>query len=40
MLVERTAYDADGVAVEYARDLHRGDRARFLVEAAAPLPVS
>lgn len=40
MLVERTAYDAGGVAVEYARDLHRGDRARFVVEAAAPLPVS
>ena len=40
MLVERTAYDADGVAVEYARDLHRGDRARFLVEAAAPLPIT
>jgi GntR family transcriptional regulator len=40
MLVERTAFDADGVAVEYARDLHRGDRARFVVEAAAPQPVS
>jgi GntR family transcriptional regulator len=40
MLVERTAFDADGVAVEYARDLHRGDRARFVVEAAAPVPVS
>ena len=40
MLVERTAYDADAVAVEYARDLHRGDRARFVVEAAAPVPVS
>jgi len=40
MLVERTAFDANGVAVEYARDLHRGDRARFLVEAAAPVPVS
>ena len=40
MLVERTAYDADGVAVEYARDLHRGDRARFLVEAAAPVSVT
>jgi GntR family transcriptional regulator len=36
MRVERTAYDADDVAVEYARDLHRGDRARFVVEAAAP----
>jgi GntR family transcriptional regulator len=40
MLVERTAFDADDVAVEYARDLHRGDRARFLLEAAAPIPVS
>jgi GntR family transcriptional regulator len=40
MLVERTAFDADGVAVEYARDLHRGDRARFVVEAAGPVPVS
>jgi GntR family transcriptional regulator len=39
MLVERTAFDADAVAVEYAHDLHRGDRARFVVEAAAPLPV-
>ena len=38
MLVERTAFDADGVAVEFAHDLHRGDRARFVVEAAAPLP--
>jgi GntR family transcriptional regulator len=40
MLVERTAYDAGGVAVEYARDLHRGDRARFVVEAAAPATVA
>jgi GntR family transcriptional regulator len=40
MLVERTAFDAGDVPVEYARDLHRGDRARFVVEAAAPLPVS
>jgi GntR family transcriptional regulator len=40
MLVERTAFDADGVAVEYAHDLHRGDRARFVVEAAAPVPIS
>ena len=40
MLVERTAFDAGGVAVEYARDLHRGDRARFVVEAAATLPLS
>jgi GntR family transcriptional regulator len=40
MLVERTAFDPEDVAVEYARDLHRGDRARFVVEAAAPLPIS
>ena len=40
MLVERTAFDSDGVAVEFAHDLHRGDLARFVVEAAAPLPVS
>ena len=31
MLVERTAYAADGTAVEYARDRHRGDRARFVI---------
>ena len=32
MLVERVAYDADDVPVEYAQDRHRGDRARFVVE--------
>lgn len=32
MLVERTAWAADGTPVEYARDLHRGDRSRFVVE--------
>jgi GntR family transcriptional regulator len=31
MLVERTAYAADGTAVEYAHDRHRGDRARFII---------
>ncbi len=31
MLVERTAYAAGGVAVEFATDRHRGDRARFVV---------
>jgi GntR family transcriptional regulator len=31
MLVERTGYAADGTAVEYARDRHRGDRARFVI---------
>ena len=34
LLVERTAYDAEGAAVEYARDLFRGDRVRVLVESA------
>ena len=32
MEVERIAYAADGTAVEFARDRHRGDRARFVVE--------
>ena len=32
MLVERVAFDADDVPVEYAEDRHRGDRARFVVE--------
>ena len=32
MAVERIAYAADGTAVEFARDRHRGDRARFVVE--------
>jgi len=31
LLVERTAFDADGSPVEYARDLFRGDRARVVV---------
>ncbi len=31
MLVERVAYAADDTAVEFARDRHRGDRARFLI---------
>jgi GntR family transcriptional regulator len=31
MLVERTAYARDGIPVEFARDRHRGDRARFVV---------
>ena len=31
MLVERTAYAAAGLPVEFARDRHRGDRARFVV---------
>ena len=38
MLVERVAYAADGTPVEWARDRHRGDRARFVVEVAATVP--
>jgi GntR family transcriptional regulator len=38
MLVERTAYAADGTAVELAHDRHRGDRARFTIERAADVP--
>ncbi len=32
MLVERTAWDGLGRAVEHARDLYRGDRSRFVGE--------
>lgn len=32
MVVERVAYSQDETAVEFARDRHRGDRARFVVE--------
>ena len=35
MLVERVAYAADGTAVEFAHDRHRGDRARFTIEIAS-----
>jgi GntR family transcriptional regulator len=31
MLVERIAYAADGTAVEFACDRHRGDRTRFVI---------
>jgi GntR family transcriptional regulator len=31
MLVERVAFAADGTPVEFARDRHRGDHARFLI---------
>ena len=37
MLVERVARAAGGVAVEFARDRHRGDRSRFVVRT---LPVA
>jgi GntR family transcriptional regulator len=39
LLVERTAYNAHGVALEFARDLFRGDRTRILLESALPAPV-
>ena len=32
LLVERTAFDANGTALEYARDLFRGDRTQVRVE--------
>ena len=32
MLVERVSWDAKGRAVEYARDLYRADRSRFVTE--------
>lgn len=32
MLVERTAWDAHDRPVEFARDLYRGDRSRFVAE--------
>jgi GntR family transcriptional regulator len=31
MLVERIGFAADGTAVEFARDRHRGDRAHFVI---------
>jgi DNA-binding GntR family transcriptional regulator len=30
MLIERIAYAADGIPVEFARDRHRGDRTQFV----------
>jgi GntR family transcriptional regulator len=32
MLVERLAWDAQARAVEYAKDIYRGDRSRFVAE--------
>jgi GntR family transcriptional regulator len=32
MLIERIARDARERAVEYAKDIYRGDRSRFLAE--------
>ena len=40
LLVERTAFDADGVAVEYARDLFRGDRTKVVVESSVAAPTT
>jgi len=34
MLVERVTFDADGLPVEYAKDIYRGDRSRFISEVA------
>ena len=39
MLITRVAYTADDGPVEFARDRHRGDRARFVVEAATTIPI-
>jgi GntR family transcriptional regulator len=38
MLITRVAFTVDDVAVEFARDHHRGDRARFVVEVATRIP--
>jgi GntR family transcriptional regulator len=38
MLITRVAFSAGGTPVEFARDHHRGDRARFVVEASTPIP--
>jgi GntR family transcriptional regulator len=35
MLVERTAYAADGTPVEFAHDRHRGDRARWIIKVSS-----
>jgi GntR family transcriptional regulator len=40
LLVERTAFDAHGVAVEYARDLFRGDRTKVVVESSVAAPTT
>jgi GntR family transcriptional regulator len=38
LLVERTAFDAGDGAVEYARDLFRGDRTKVVVESSVAAP--
>jgi GntR family transcriptional regulator len=40
MAVERTAYDASGRPVEYARDLFRCDRVDFVVRRSPDEPVT
>jgi GntR family transcriptional regulator len=40
MQISRVAFTADGTPVEFARDHHRGDRARFVVESVTNLPDS
>jgi GntR family transcriptional regulator len=32
MLVERVSYDVTGRPIEYAKDIHRGDKSRFVAE--------
>ena len=36
ILVTRTTYDRLGRSIEYARDLYRGDRARFVIDLESP----
>jgi GntR family transcriptional regulator len=38
MCVERVAFAADGTPVELAFDVHRGDRARFVVHVSTAVP--
>jgi GntR family transcriptional regulator len=40
MLVERTAFGEDGLPLEWARDLFRGDRTRVVVETSLFVPAS
>jgi DNA-binding GntR family transcriptional regulator len=37
MLIERVAYAADGLPVEFARDHHRSDKAQFVVEVSTAI---
>ncbi len=38
LLLERTAYTSTGTPVEFAKDLYRGDRTRFVTEGRIPSP--